>query len=93
MAYRYLTAYTTDKKYTKVIGVLGLNRRPPTEGSDTMDLVRRLLESWLDSKIPDVILDILVYHIRRKYITRLAGNFRWNLIRILLNFENKIPNF
>ena len=33
------------------------------------DVIRNLLESWLDSKIPDVIPEIPVYQIRRKYIT------------------------
>ena len=29
------------------------------------DVIRNLLESWLDSKIPDVIPEIPVYQIRR----------------------------
>ena len=29
------------------------------------DMIRNLLESWLDSKIPDVILEIPTYQIRR----------------------------
>ena len=38
------------------------------KGSDTMDLfdvIRNLLESWLDSKISDVILEIPTNQIRR----------------------------
>ena len=32
------------------------------------NVIQNLLESWLDSKIPNLILEIPVYQIRRKYI-------------------------
>ena len=39
------------------------------QGSNTMDFAEHDLESCLDSKIPDMILEIPVYQIGRKYIT------------------------
>ena len=34
-----------------------------------MDFFKNLLESWLDSNIPNMILEIPMYKIRLKYIT------------------------